>query len=336
MKLRAAIAGAGLMGYWHARSAVRAGGLLVGVFDLEASAAARLARQFGGVRPCSSLTQLLEETRCDVLHICTPPATHFDLASSALKRGIHLIIEKPMTPRAPETERLYSQAAERQLLVCPVHQFIFQRGVQKARSALPSIGRLLHVAATFCSAGAEGKNAQFANSVVADILPHPLSLMRFFSPASLDAGEWVLHRPCDGELRATLFHERLSGSILISMHGRPTTASLLLLGTRGTIHVDLFHGFCVIECGTVSRLQKILHPFQFAAQTFAAATGNLARRSWTAESAYPGLRELISSAYNAVRGVAPQPIPREEACTLARVRDEILRGSGLALEGAIR
>jgi predicted dehydrogenase len=44
--IRAAIVGAGLMGRWHAHAAQRAGGHLVGIVDIDESAAVRLSKRF--------------------------------------------------------------------------------------------------------------------------------------------------------------------------------------------------------------------------------------------------------------------------------------------------
>ena len=336
MKVRAAIAGAGLMGRWHAQNLGRAGGEIAAVFDVDSAAAARLAARHKGARACSTVAELFGSAKIDVLHICTPAESHFALATAALENGSHAVIEKPLTPAAPETERLCELAAARRLLICPVHQFAFQRGVAHARRALPSLGRLVQIAATFCSAGAEGKSAAGADSVVADILPHPLSLLEFFAPGALQANGWRTERPVAGELRASQDLADISCSIFISMHARPTVASLVLFGTRGTIHVDLFHGFCVVESGSVSRLRKIVHPFDLAARTLASAAGNLARRGLAGEAAYPGLRELIASFYRAVRGDGSPPIGPDEICRVAWARDEILRGGAVALGDSMR
>jgi len=135
-------------------------------------------------------------------------------------------------------------------------------------------------------------------------------------------------RPARGEFRATLTTRQVCFSILISMNSRPTATGLRLLGTRGTVHVDLFHDFCVIESGTVSRWRKIVHPFDLATRSFLAAGGNLALRALTGEVAYPGLRSLIAHFYEAISGHSEPPIRREEAVQIAAVRDVLSNASG--------
>ena len=36
-------------------------------------------------------------TTIDVVHVCVPPALHETVTVTALKRGVHVIVEKPFT-----------------------------------------------------------------------------------------------------------------------------------------------------------------------------------------------------------------------------------------------
>ena len=308
------------MGFWHARSITRAGGEVAAVCDVEDEAARRLASHFKGARASARLEDALEQGKIDVLHICTPSRTHFELAAVALTRGIHVLVEKPITPDWTETERLYELAAEHRVLLCPVHQFPFQRGVQKALTEFGKIGQLRHFEATFCSAGGAGRGAAELDAIVAEILPHPLSLMQLFAPESFREEGWLVHRPAPGELRAMLSAQHVSFSLLVSLNSRPTMTALRLSGTKGTTHIDLFHGFRVVEPGAVSKLRKITHPFDLAVRTLLAAGGNLTLRAWRREPAYPGLRQLIRDFYVAITNGQPSPIRREEVRQEEKVR----------------
>jgi predicted dehydrogenase len=147
--------------------------------------------------------------------------------------------------------------------------------------------------------------------------------MQLFAPGSLPEKNWAVSRPAPGEFRAMLAAGDICFSILISMNSRPTATMLRLFGSKGTIHVDLFHGFCVIESGKVSRSQKIAHPFDLATRILLAASANLIRRTFEAEPAYPGLRELVGRFYRAVATNTAPPIRREEAIEIAAVRERL-------------
>ena len=321
MKIRAAIAGAGLMGFWHAQSIARVGGEVAAVCDVDDAAARSLANRFKSAHASTRLEDVLEQEKIDILHICTPLSSHFELAATALSRGTHVLIEKPMTPHCAETEQLYARAADNRVLLCPVHQLPFQRGVRRALAELGKIGQLRHFEAIFCSAGGAGGSREELDQIVAEILPHPLSLMQLFAPATLSEKPWVVTRPAPGEFRATLTAQGICFSILISMNSRPTASALRLLATAGTIYVDLFHGFCVVEPGTVSQWRKIIHPFDFSLRMLTAAGLNIFQRGLAWDLAYPGLRPLIQRFYAAIASGEQAPIPRDDAIQIASVWD---------------
>jgi hypothetical protein len=174
-----------------------------------------------------------------------------------------------------------------------------------------------------CSAGAKS-GVQDADLVAADILPGPLSLIARLLPGAVGVADWRIEHPAKGELRANTSVGKASASMLISLNGRPTVNALRLIGQRGSAQVDLFHGFCVLEHGTVSRAQKIAHPFvQSGATLFSAAT-NLISRAARRESAYPGLRELIRRFYEALSTRGKPPVSASEVLEVAAARDNIL------------
>ena len=113
--------------------------------------------------------------------------------------------------------------------------------------------------------------------------------------------------------------------ILVSLSGRPTRNSLRIVGDKGSLHVDLYHGFSVLERGAVSRRHKALRPFARSLRTLGAAGANLIARTARWEPAYPGLRELVKEFYGAVEGARPAPISAEESLDVARARDTVIR-----------
>jgi predicted dehydrogenase len=323
--LRAAVAGAGLMGRWHADAIARAGGAVAVVADPDARRAAALAARSAGARSVATLAEALAGGGIDVVHVCTPLDTHEPLARAALEQGAHVLVEKPLAPTADATAGLLRLAAERGRLLCPVHQFLFQQGVLRAQEALGALGPLLHADAVACSVGADGLGDAALDRVAAEILPHPLALLARLVPEPLPAARWHVQHPAAGEVRATAGFGAVSASILVSMRGRPTANALRLTAARGTVHVDLFHGFCVAETGAVSRARKVAHPFALSGGTMAAAAANLLARAATGEVAYPGLRELVRRFYAAARDGEASPITGAEAMDVAAARDLLLR-----------
>jgi predicted dehydrogenase len=322
LSMRVAIIGAGLMGRWHAHYARQCGASICGVVDPNRTEA-ELRRRFRSAAPFKELQPLLRELKPDMLHVCTPADTHERIIEEGLASGTHLLVEKPMAQSAEITERFLVQAQESRLLLVPVHQYAFQEGVMQAASSLDSIGKPLHLDAVFCSAGGAQMHREKLEGLIADILPHPLSVLDRFFPGILGEIQWTNIHSGSGEWRTIGLARETSISILISLNGRPTEASLRLTGSKGTIRLDLFHGFGVIETGEVSRRRKITHPFSLAARTFWVAGRNLFRRTLQNTPAYPGLRRLIGLFYEAVELESGWPISPQNIIEIARLRDRL-------------
>jgi predicted dehydrogenase len=318
---RVAIVGAGLMGGWHAHAARQAGARVVTIVDRDRSHAERLAARYRGCRGAVDPGESLGTA--DVVHVCTPPATHVPLARQALEARRHVVVEKPVAPSVDAAATLLEVAAANGVLLCPVHQFLFQDGVEAAFARLGAIQPLRHVGISMCSAGADGTDEATRERVATEILAHPLSLLARLLPAAPPNVEWSVRHPAPGEIRILTEAGGLTASIVVSMSGRPTANRMELVGAGGTIVVDLFHGFAAMLDGTVSRRRKIARPFTEAATLAGAAAANLARRAWRREAAYPGLRTLLQRFYGAAASGGACPITPVEILSTVRACDRL-------------
>ena len=97
---------------------------LAGVCDLSPALAESAAEQFGVAGWYVDHRKMLAEICPDVVHVCTPPASHFALAVDCLEADAHTIVEKPITTRTEEFERLraLAEARGRNLLEQMVHR----------------------------------------------------------------------------------------------------------------------------------------------------------------------------------------------------------------------
>jgi predicted dehydrogenase len=308
------------MGRYHAAAAARAGATVVAVADPELARARRLA---GDAVAAPALDALDPHLAIDVIHVCAPLREHGRLVEQAIARGTHLIVEKPLTADAPSTAAVLTAARERGVLVVPVHQFLFQPGVQRVHGARDRYGSVVRCVFEAATAGADASGLD-RDELVADILPHPLALFARFTNAPLSQIDWVVVRPAAGELRALAHVDTTTFEIVISTRGRPTRATLDVVATRASAHADLYHGFATVERGSGSGLHKVARPFSLASATLGRAGVNLARRALTRETAYPGLRELVRRTYDAIATGAPPPISEQETLEVARTRDALL------------
>jgi predicted dehydrogenase len=113
--LRTAVIGAGFVGPHHV-DAVRRGGLadVVAIAGTSLERARLRARQLG-VAEARTVADVLADPAIDVVHVCTPNASHAELAAAALEAGKHVMVEKPLALTVADADRLSHLAGERGL-----------------------------------------------------------------------------------------------------------------------------------------------------------------------------------------------------------------------------
>src|SRR5258708_964924 len=120
--LKVAIIGCGKIADTHAAQIQRVRGcVLAAACDREELMARQLAERFGVEAVFSDVGEMLHRVRPDVVHITTPPQTHFQLASLALKSGSNVYVEKPFTVDTSEAEKLIELAETRGLKMTVGH-----------------------------------------------------------------------------------------------------------------------------------------------------------------------------------------------------------------------
>jgi predicted dehydrogenase len=313
------------MGRHHAQAAAAAGARVVAIVDLDRQAAMSLARSWPRAVAESDIDKALQSSRPDVAHVCTPLPTHAALATSVADAGLHALIEKPMATTAEETRRIHEGFARIGKLACPAHQYAFQRSVCDTTAWLPRAGEVRRITFDICSAGAT--NGLDPDGVVAEILPHPLSMVQKLLPSvGIATLDWSCVRAAPGEWVITARVESGVLVIQLSMSGRPTRFMTRIVADGGTMELDNFHDFAVAWPGTVSRGAKIVQPFLRGGLGLATAGWNLAARAVRREFAYPGLQALVSEFYRAVESPTsvPPPITPDQSIAVAEARDRIV------------
>ena len=323
--LRGAIVGAGLMGRWHAYYAARQRADVTAIVDTQLHVAGALREKHPRAQIFTDLESCLTNCAVDVVHICTPVATHVSLAATAINAGKHVLIEKPVASSLLEVRALLDLAERTGVHVCPVHQFPFQRGVRWMRANRQRLGELIDLTFVTCSAGGTERTSDERRELLFEILPHPLSLFQCILDIDLMQANLRLSRLTDDdlELHGDWGEARLRA--IISLRGRPTRNLVTLTGDHGTAYADLFHGFAFIDGGDANRRAKLLQPFRYGGKLLLAAEVNLLQRLANREYAYPGLHELIADFYLAIGTGNRPPFTDAEILSTAATIDDLRR-----------
>jgi predicted dehydrogenase len=98
---------------------------IVAVCDRELLMAKQLGERFGISACFSDVNEMLRAASPNVVHITTPPQSHFLIARQCLESGCHVYLEKPFTITAGETESLIAFAESCGLKITVGHNYLF-------------------------------------------------------------------------------------------------------------------------------------------------------------------------------------------------------------------
>jgi predicted dehydrogenase/nucleoside-diphosphate-sugar epimerase len=314
--VRVAFIGAGHMADHHLRAlgrlAVRS--VVVGVHDRMTNRAEGFGTR-AACRAFPTVEALLRDARPDIVHVCTPPAAHFETAAAALEGGAHVYVEKPFAMTVGDGRTLIDLAHARRRLVCAGHQLLRDRAFGRLLARAGELGSPVQVDSHFAfrpsvTSVARSGAATFARHLV-DILPHPLyslvSVLERFTSAVGDIElAWVHADPAD--LQAVLRAGDVTGRLSVSLRARPVASSLTLTGTRGSLTCDFVRSIVLGSANPgTEALEKVLNPMSEGAQLLSRTASSVAARVCSSGS-YPGLVELIEEFYRAVETGGSSPV----------------------------
>ncbi len=165
--------------------------------DIKKERAQAFAEQYGG-NAYGSLSEMLANEEIDVLHICTPHYLHVPMALEALKKGIHVLMEKPPAISHEQLKELEQAAAGKRVGVC--FQNRYNKDVQKAQELIRSgkAGKILGARAVvtwhrdapyYTQSGWRGTWATEGGGVLINQSIHTLDMLRYFlgEPTAVEA-----------------------------------------------------------------------------------------------------------------------------------------------------
>jgi predicted dehydrogenase len=150
---------------------------LSAIAELDPVSRDRARAIFPSVDFFDSAEDVIDSYRVDAVAIATPVGTHFPLASRALRRGLHVLAEKPIASSSAEAAELIQLADERQLRLLVDHVYLFHDAVIKLKELKESdvLGKVSYYDSLRVNLGL----FQPDMSVLWDLAPHDFSIMDF-------------------------------------------------------------------------------------------------------------------------------------------------------------
>jgi len=299
---------------------------VVGVSDVRSATATAFAQR-AGAPAFSTIADLLEQARPEIVHICTPAGRHFEPARQALQAGAHIYVEKPFVETPEEAETLFGLARERGLLICSGHQLIRDRAFQMLMQRASELGPVTLVDSCFAFRPPQLDPYQAAGSALArqllDILPHPLYVL----VAALERfghGIEIMHvSATPTALYAQLRAGEVTGRLSVSLRVRPVASTLTIAGANGSLTADFVRGILLGAANEgTSPIEKIVNPFMEAAQlAWRSATSLVGRVIHGAD--YPGLVELLRDFYAAAASGSGSPVSVDHLRRVTAVYEQL-------------
>jgi len=350
--LKVAIVGCGKIADAHALHIQQLEGCeIVGVCDREPLMASQLSERFQINRSFTDVAELVKETRPDVVHITTPPASHFEIARMCLELGCHVYVEKPFTVDADQAQQLVALAEVKGLKLTVGHNCQFSHATRRLRALVRDgyLGGLpVHMESYYSyNLG----DAAYARALLGDrqhwvrrlpgkllqnIISHGIARIAefltgddvrvishgFTSPLLKGIGE----REIVDELRVIISDsEQTTAYFTFSSQMRPSLHEFRIFGPKNGLVLDQNHETVLRLRGTKlkSYADHFIPPVSFAKQHVSELLRNA--RLFLARDFHmdAGLKVLIESFYRSIREDAAVPIPYREILLTARIMDTI-------------
>jgi predicted dehydrogenase len=340
--LNAAVIGCGAIANEHLAFLSSAKGIaLMAVCD-QSPATVEFARsRFGASHAFTDATRMLAETRPDIVHVLTPPATHKALVLQCLEANAHVICEKPMTANCSETAFLLEQSRLKGRTLVESQNLLFNDGIIEIDRLIADgvIGSVREVdillsldltESTFGDLNLEGPGIALPGGAVHDFLPHLCYLFLHFASDSvvtqtigrldnLSGNPRVGYDHLDAFLQAGSTRGRLR----IASDLKPEMFRVIVRGTEAHVEIDLYHPFVRLQRRSDSGKWGPFELIRSGAKLSRAGVRNL-KDKVLQKGTYHGMPRMLAAIYAAAAEDRPPPIRAEDILSTATLVDQIV------------
>jgi predicted dehydrogenase len=349
--LKVAIVGCGKIADRHAEQILLIPGCeIVGVCDREDLMARQLQERLNVGTYFTEVQDLLEKAKPDVVHITTPPQSHYQLGKLCLEAGCNVYIEKPFTVNAAEAEELIRLAEQRNLKLTVGHDAKFSHAAIQMRRVIEGGylgGPPVHFESYHCY---DLRDASYAKALLGDsrhwvrTLPggllqnnisHGISKISeyltgdspevlaygFTSPLLRSIGETEII----DELRVIIHDDVATAYFTFSSQMRPSLHQFRLYGPKNGLVVDDDQQTVIKIRGSryKSYLEQFVPPWDYAKQYVASSLENVGKFLKADFQAAYRMKVLIQTFYRSITDGSALPIPYKEILRTSRIMDEI-------------
>jgi predicted dehydrogenase len=326
---------------------------ILAVCDSEPLMAGQLSERFNIKKHYSNVEEMLDAVKFDVIHITTPPASHYTLAKVCLNAGCNVYVEKPFTLNTSEAEDLIGLADRKALKITAGHNAQFTHAMIRMRELVKSGylgGKPVHMESHYCYSFGDESYAKallgdsehwvrkLPGSLLQNIISHGISKIAEF--LSGDNPEVIAHsftsqflknigeNDIVDEVRVIIRDEdSATAYFTFSSQISPAPHQFRLYGIRNSLIVDDDHQILIKinNKDYKSYMRYFIPPFEYAKQyvgNFSINFYKFLKKDFHLPND-AALKTLIESFYRSVDKSAPLPISYREIILTSKIMDSI-------------
>jgi len=356
--LKVAIVGCGKVADQHAEQIFRIPDCkIIAVCDREELMAKQLQERLNVQFCFTDVQELLDKAKPDVVHITTPPQSHYTLGKLCLEAGCCVYIEKPFTVHAAEAEELIALAEQKNLKLTVGHDEQFTHAAMRMRQLIKDGylgGAPVHLESYN---GYSLEDASYAKGVLGDPdhwvrklpggllqnnISHGISKVAeflqsdsptvfaygFTSPFLRSIGETEII----DELRVIIHDGASTAYFTFSSQMRPILRQIRLYGPKNGLIVDTGQQTVLKTKGAQYKihLEQFIPPWDYAKQYIANFRENVQKFLMADLHMDHGKKNLTELFYGSIAYGAALPISYREILLTSRIMDEIFSQLGSA------
>jgi len=322
---------------------------VVALCDIEKLMAEQAAIRYGISSYYDNFEEMLNEQNLDVVHITTPPQSHFELTKIAVDAGCHVYVEKPVTPTYEDTVKLIEYVKSNGKKLTVGWNSYFDPPAVELREMVNQgvIGQPLH-AESFFGYGLSGSFGKailgsnkhwvhalpgklFQNNIdhminkVVEFIDSDKPQIKIFSGKYRDRMFNDIRDKMDDELRVMIQGHRTSAYCTFSSHIQPMGQFVKVYGSKSAINADFIHRTVISENSTTfpSAIGRMLEAFIMAKKYRKQGWRNLKKFIKSDFHYFVGLNKLINDYYESIIYDREPPISYDNILKVSWIMEEI-------------
>ena len=148
------------------------------VVDISDDRLSFVNQNYPNIQTTKYLDDVINDTKIDAVVIATPVSSHYDIATRALKKGKHILVEKPIATTVSEVNVIEKLSLENKLVAMVGHTFLFNSAVRHMKKIIDSgeLGDIRYVYSQRLNLGRIRSDVD----ALWNLAPHDISIIQYW------------------------------------------------------------------------------------------------------------------------------------------------------------